>query len=210
MGHVYRETGRRGMTIGDQDLLRVTAIMQSDYAGAVVNVYHMIVTGIVAQTQQQILDDITEYVEAIYLNLNASISGAIKYDSIEVFNVSTDEPEPVQSWPTLTQGADAGDLLPDAVCGLVIGRTAKSRRLGKKYFGGATEGSQTGGLWTASYLLNLALAGADWITPATFTNGVDVLPIIRNYLTGLYWPFTEVVARGLPAYQRRRKRGVGV
>ncbi|MCK5317998.1 MAG: hypothetical protein KAJ55_08790, partial [Anaerolineales bacterium] len=83
---------------------------------------------------------------------------------------------------------------------------------GKKYMPGLVEGAVTDGLFNAADLINLLAVAADWYTPfvgaasgATFTPGIWSV-VGTLFVAGV----DHIAASAIPAYQRRRKRTVGI
>jgi hypothetical protein len=115
-----------------------------------------------------------------------------------------------QSWtydPTTTI-----DQFPRGVAGLVRLWTTDPDVQGKKYIPGLTEGAADDGLFTASVITKLLAFAADWYLPfvgsasgATFTPGVwSVVGTVFRAAVDHFATST------IPAYQRRRKRNVGI
>jgi hypothetical protein len=105
-----------------------------------------------------------------------------------------------------------GDPLPSGVAGLMTAYTDTSKVMGKKYLPGLSETGQTAGLWIANVLSAMLQSGIVWITGFASLN--DPLtywyPGVYSAKTLGFKLFTSAVAvRDVPAYQRRRKQGVG-
>ena len=197
------------MTIGENDVIRASAVLRRQATDDIVNVYHLTPVSIGSQTQQDLRDDIADYLDDVYVALNSRIANSINYSVIELFNVTDGTPEPSVGWPTLTTGGDAGDPMPDGVAGLSIGRTGVSKVIGKKFWPYFTKTSLSSGLWVAAVVTDMAAAAAIWIAPRTAPSGVTWDPGIYSRAVALFRTFTETDSTNLPAYQRRRKRGVG-
>ena len=162
-----------------------------------------------AETQQALRDDIADYLEDVYLEIDQQIHDSITFDSIELFNVTEGVPEPSINWPTLTVGGDATAPVPDGVTALSIGRTGVSKVVGKKYWPLGVETDIVEGIWGSTPTGVYALAAADWIAPFTGASGVTWDPGVWSRAAALFRVFTETATSSVPAYQRRRKRGVG-
>ena len=197
------------MTINTNDVIRASAIMRLSNADDIVNVFHVEAQTVGAELQIDLRADIATYIESIYLEFDQEIHTSVSFDTIELFNVTDGNPEPSVGWPTLVAGLKVDDPVPDGVAALSIGRTGVSRVVGKKFWPIATEGDLIGGTWIAGYLTLIDNANAKWIAPFTGASGVTWDPGVFSRVAALFRPFTEAASSAVPAYQRRRKRGVG-
>ena len=197
------------MTIAEDDVIRATAVMKRALSDDIQNVFHLKLINISTATQLQLRTDIAEYLEDIWGTLVGLMHTSITFDEIQLFNVTQNTPEPTVNWPTLVAGSASGDPLADGVAALTLGRTGVSKRIGKKYFALFTEGALTLGLWTATTVTALTTAAADWIAPFTGISTATWDPGVFTRLTSAFTAFIEAVVSDIPAYQRRRKRGVG-
>jgi hypothetical protein len=109
--------------------------------------------------------------------------------------------------------ASIGDPLPSGVAALIRAKTYVSKVEGKKYLPGLSELSQTAGLWVAGVLSDLALVAVQWIS------GFDDLSDSTSHWYPGVWSLKtldfqsfapDAVIPDVPAYQRRRKQGVGI
>jgi len=105
-----------------------------------------------------------------------------------------------------------GDPLPSGVAMLLNASTDTARVHGRKFVPGLSELAQTASVWTVTVLGHMVGAMEAWITP---WNSVDLLssmwyPGLRiKNLTFVGFNGAYLI-RSIPAYQRRRKEGVGV
>ena len=197
------------MAIGDGDVIRVTAVLKRATVDDVMNVFYARLVAGGGASQSALRGDLAAWMEDVYDGLQPGIVDDVTFDEIQLFNMTDGTPEPTESWPTLTVGGSTGDPLPEGVAALVIARTGLSRVIGKKYFGLFSEAAATDGLWTAPTMALFATAGADWITPFTGASLATWDPVVWRRVAMTHAAFTEAVTTNVPAYQRRRKRGVG-
>jgi hypothetical protein len=114
--------------------------------------------------------------------------------------------------PIVFTPGSIGDPLPSGVAALVTAYTGTSKVVGKKYLPGLSELAQTAGLWVVGVLAAMLQSAVVWITPfaldpsseGTFYPGVWSLK-----KAGFVGFVSSVATRDVPAYQRRRKQGVG-
>jgi len=105
-----------------------------------------------------------------------------------------------------------GDPLPSGVAALIEAYTDTSRVQGKKYFVGLSETGQTAGLWVVGVLSAMLQSAVEWST--SFAGIVDPTgrwyPGVWSLKKGDFRVFVaHVSTKDVPAYQRRRKAGVG-
>lgn len=197
------------MTISDGDILRVSAVLARGGSDAIVNVYHVEATDVDPLLQDGLRQDLQDWMEAIYGLINTRIPISVSYEQIEIFNVTDGGPEPTEPWLTLTLGTAAGDEIPDGVSALSIGRTGVSKVLGKKFWPIFTENQLTDGLFDGVTTTQVAVAAAEWITPFTGATLGEWTPGVWSRGVASFRPFISADGNNIPAYQRRRKRGVG-
>lgn len=106
-----------------------------------------------------------------------------------------------------------GDPLPSGVAALMTAYTETSKVMGKKYVPGLSETGQTAGLWVAGVLAALATSAVQWVSGFVALN--DPLtywyPGVYSTKALAYKIFQgSAMVRDVPAYQRRRKQGVGI
>ena len=104
------------------------------------------------------------------------------------------------------------DPLPSGVAGLLTAYTAVSKVIGKKYLPGLSETSQTAGLWVIGVLAAMLQSGMAWIAPFNLDPPSEgrMYPGVWSLKQGTHIGFAGIAVRDVPAYQRRRKQGVGV
>jgi len=110
-------------------------------------------------------------------------------------------------------GGSIGDPLPSGVAALITIGTDVSRVMAKKYLGGLSETGQTAGLWVAGVLTALASTALAWRNGWICTHMTDtsLFPGVWSLKTGGFKLLTGAAeVSDVPAYQRRRKAGVGV
>lgn len=115
--------------------------------------------------------------------------------------------------PVVFTPESIGDPLPSGVAALITAYTYVSKVIGKKYLPGLSELGQTAGLWVAGVLSHMLASGVEWISG--FDDVADSTshwyPGVWSLKTVGFQSFAPSVAtRDVPAYQRRRKAGVGV
>lgn len=203
------------MSITDGEILRVVASMLWGDGNVNQNVYNCVVTGGTPPfTDADVLDDMEDWLDNMYANLTAQIVTNLtgnelivyKYDAID------DDWDEVGSQAWTWTPTEAGDYLPRAVAALVRLWTTDPDVQGKKYIPGLSEESIASGLLDAGMVTALLAFAADWYAPfvggasgATFTPGIwSVVGTVFKLA------IDHVATSTIPAYQRRRKRNVGI
>lgn len=163
---------------------------------------------------QDILDDAEAWLDNMYANLTGNCSTSVDGNTLHVYKydaVGQDWDEVgFQSWtwnPT-----DASDQLPRGVAGLINLATVDPDVQGKKYIGGLTEASISGGVLTGALLTSILAFGADWLTPFIGgTSGAGWQPGVWSVAQTVFKAAVDTITvPAICAYQRRRKRGVGI
>lgn len=203
------------MAVAANDILRVVASLLWTDGNVNQNVFNCKVTGGVPPYEDSdVADDMEDWLDNMYLNLVQHASDEIDGNEVLVYkwdDVGGDWDEvQTQSWVWDPERID--DQLPRGVAGLVRLWTTDPDVQGKKYLGGLTEDLVEDGLLNASTLTALLAFAADWYLPfvgsataATFTPGVWSV-VGKVFEAGV----DHIAANAIPAYQRRRKRNVGI
>lgn len=196
------------MAIETNDIIKITARLLVDGIHELINVFTARVLDDNGNSQDDILDDVAEYLDDAYGEIDAVMANNITFSTINVYNVSKSQPEGVLGWPTLTAGGEAGEYLPLGVACGVVGRTNVSRVLGRKFLPGVTETDTTDGIIGTGFRIPAALFAADWIAIFTGTNGTQLDPGVVNEELLSFVRLDSAVVIAEPWYQRRRSRRV--
>lgn len=203
------------MAVAENDILRIVASLLWTDGNVNQNVFNAKVSGgSPPYADTDIADDAEDWLDDMYANLTTVVSDEIDGNEVLVYkydpvNQDWDEVQS-QSWtwdPTSTF-----DQLPRGVAGLVRLWTTDPDVQGKKYLPGMVEGALADGLWNATEVVIFLAFAADWYLPfvgaasgATFTPGIWSVA-----QTAFLAAVDHVASSAIPAYQRRRKRTVGI
>lgn len=203
------------MAIEDGDILRVNAEMT--YAGStVMNVFHLQVDN--ALTNSDALDEIRDWLFLVYDHVDGIMASVLTFSRIVVVNVSKDEDVGITDWLTLTVGTGSGDGLPPGVALLATFNTVSLGVRGRKYLPGVTEAHVTSSqVWSSTAVSAMDAFADEASSPFTglFTSTLYT-PRIVGYQAvpgGTNIIVTTIISysvSNVPAYQRRRKQGVGI
>lgn len=203
------------MAISTGTILKVVATLLWTDGNVAQNVFATLISGAGGPWDEgDIVDDLVAWVDAMYTTVEDQMAVAISGSQVQVYEwdpVGTDWDE-IGSDPWVFIGVNVTDQLPRGVAGLLNSKSTDADSSGKKYLPGLCEGAVTDGLWTVAALADFVDFGAEYvvnfvggITGADFDPGVwSVKDEVLNLFTN------TVVIPTIPAYQRRRKRGVGI
>jgi hypothetical protein len=154
--------------------------------------------------------DLESYMSTVYGAANTLFNDGVVPVELRGFNDTQNYPMPIQAWTSWGGGTQLGEVAPHGVAALILFRTGQLKVLGRKFIGGLGEASLDNGFLNAGTLTQMGawsaalLAGhVGAITGITFDYRV------RGKFGGEYPPI-EGVMRNVPAYQRRRKPGIGI
>lgn len=196
------------MSLQDNDVIRVTAKMsRASSLGEIQNVYHIRYDGS-SVSYETLWDAVATWLDDAYGNIVDEIHPNVHFDTIEMFNVTQDEPVGEDAWPTLTAGTGASDMLPAQTSPLVLFPTNTARSQGRKFLPPVGEESQSNGVLLAGVLTSMANYAADLL---------ENIPVgvwsaaVGNYNPTLarFAPWISAIVKDVLRTQRRRVAGVG-
>lgn len=203
------------MSVTDGTILRIVMSMAWTDGEINQNVYNAVVTGGGSPWDDaDILADAEEWADDVYLNVAGFMSDELDGVTVTVYEydaVDDDWDEVgVTAWVYNFTGSE--DQLPRGNAGLINFKTTDPDVSGKKFLPGLTEAAITAGLLNGGTLAALVAMAVDIMAPfvggtsgATWTTGVwSVVGTVFKAYTG------TAITSNVMAYQRRRKRGVGI
>lgn len=203
------------MTVDAGDILRIVASMLWSDGNVNQNVFNAIVTGGGSPwDDQDIVDDAEAWLDTMYLNLTDHTSDSLAGNEVIVYkyDVAGGDWDEVSSQAWTWSPAASSDELPRGVAALVRLWTEDPDVQGKKYMPGMLEANTTDGLFGAGLIIDLLLFASDWYAPfAGGTSGATWTPGIWSVVQEAFIAAVDHIATSsIPAYQRRRKRNVGI
>jgi hypothetical protein len=196
------------MSVAPNDVVKVTFNTRQDGVGVVSNVFYFRNDSGLTLDNESVLDEFGLWTGYLAAQLDDFQSDTITYEEYKVYNMTQDQP--IGTAPsTLTSGSVDTDAMPSGVAALITLDTGFKKTLGKKFIGGLVEAATTAGVLTPAtiayledvydlFLFTQSLGGHDW------------MPGVWKKATSAFYPFISAVIRSVPAYQRRRKAGVGI
>jgi hypothetical protein len=191
------------------DILRVVADMSVGVGVTIENVYHVKVNSAGGVADSQALDDMGDYLEDVYSEINDHMTDRLNYDSYKVTNITADVELGAQAWPSLVAGGSAADGLADGIAGVASFRTSTPGHQGRKFWGPFSEFDVTDGRLTSATVADIQDAAVATGSPFTGAGGQSYIPVIYDRENNVGRAVTEAYGDNRPGYQRRRKPGVG-
>lgn len=195
--------------IDNGDVLRIGCSWIYDDAYEIANVYHVLCTSGAGKDFADIIDDIQQYVDLLYAEMDVFLSTDMVVDRISVANVTQDLIFGSINYGLLAAGGMGGDPVAAGTCLLAWARTLKSRVQIRKYYGVCGEASLEAGAWKGDIQTAAYSDLADHISSQAMTDGLTMTGVAWNRALLTYTLATGVATAGEPAYQRRRRRGRG-
>lgn len=107
-------------------------------------------------------------------------------------------------------GTQGSSVLPAAASAYILLKTILPKIRGIKYIPAWSEDAQNDGEWDALALVNMAQLLLHYAAPIPVTGGASLTSGVLSTSLTAFQPFIGTgQIESLPAYQRRRKRGVG-
>lgn len=203
------------MSVTAGDIIRVVATMLWTDGNVMQNVFNAVVTGAGAPWDDaDIVKDGLDWVETMYANITSLVSDEVDGSQVVgyVYDSVDDDWDELASDNWVWDPTGAGEQLPRGVALLVNMRSTDPDVNGKKYIGGFGEGSSDQGLWIAGTVAAAILWAEDWNTSFIGSEtGASWQPGIWSPTDTVFKAMSDTIIIPLiPAYQRRRKRGIGI
>lgn len=203
------------MSITVGEILQIVAVIQWLDGDIMQNVFNAVVSGSGGPfTEADVVDDMEEWMDEVFANITGRVSDECDGSEVRVYvyDPIDDDWDEIGTNAWVWDPSAAGEQLPRGVSSLINCKTADPDVNGKKYFGGFTETDSSDGLWDAAHLTAMGLTGLDWITAFVgSTSGADFTPGVWSPTrTNFLQMSGQIVIPTIPAYQRRRKQGVGI
>lgn len=203
------------MAIAVNDILKVVAVLAFTDGNIMQNVFNaLVVSGAGPFDDDDVVNDCEDWLDAMYANLTARMTNTVDGSEVRVYKwdtVGLDWDEVGSStWVFNPTGATTSTAR--GISGLINAKTTNPDVSGKKYLGGLTQNDLLAALLSAGYVTQLALFAIDWYTNFVgAASGATFGPGIWSPTDEVLYDMTgDVLLPVIPAYQRRRKQGVGI
>lgn len=203
------------MSITVGDVLRIVVTMVWLDGDLAQNIFNAVIAGTGGPFDDgDIVDDAVDWAQTMFANLTTFQSDEIDGSQVQVYiyDPVDDDWDEVGSASFPYNPTGAADQMPRGVAGLINAKTLDPDVSGKKYVAALMENNADHGLWSAGLITGLANFAADWTGLFTGgTSGASWVPgVWSQKQTNLRAMTGDVIIPSIPAYQRRRKQGVGV
>lgn len=201
------------MSISDEEAIKVVQAFVLPETVEALNVYYFQTDFQEDQEEEDIVTTLATWIEVLYAEIETNISLEVAGGLMKVYRGVIGVP---YEWDKIGEASPvfdfalATDMLPHGCSALLRAYTTRGKTIGRKYIPGFAEGAQLDGTWVASAVTNLIAAAAAWGTNAAVDGNNRLAPGVFSTTTELIHPMTdEFVVPVHPAYQRRRRPGVG-
>lgn len=203
------------MAVADGAILRIVASLLFPESVIAQNVFYAVFADTGASNDDQdVVDDLAEWLEDAYTLIAGFIDTSVSLTDIKVYNYDSidDDWDEVGAASIGLAFTGTTDMLPHGVAYLLHAKTTDPDVQAAKFIGGFTEGGQADGIWLSSINTVMATWAADWVTAFVGTaTGGDFSPGVWSVAQQVFKVFNGVInLNSIPAYQRRRKPGVGI
>lgn len=203
------------MSVDNGDVLRIVASLLWTDGNVNQNVYNVVMSGSGSPwDDEDIIDDAEDWLDDMYANLNGHQVNDIDGNEVIVYKYDPvgDDWDEVGSQGWTYDPVQVNEELPRGVAALVRLWTTDADVQGKKYIGGISEGDLFDGLFGANLVTQLLAFAADWYLPFVgAASGGTFTPGVWSVVGKVFRAAVDHIATStVPAYQRRRKRTVGI
>jgi len=179
------------------------------------NVFNGVLTGAGSPWDDaDVVEDAAAWVVAMFANVLPSLSDECSGSQVQiyVYDAIDDDWDEVGSDNIVSVGINTNGEMARGVAALINLKSTDPDVSGKKYIGGFTEGDLVDGLWATTLVADLIDFALDWKTPFTGTvSGATWTPGIWSPTDTVFKAAgSTIIIPNIPAYQRRRKRGIGI
>lgn len=197
------------MAVGD--VIKVNVVQTWDLKDDIQNTFHFLLNATPTPlTASALVADCAELLGTAYAHIAGNLSNLVDPVSINVYNVTQDQPMGISSWGGgYTGGTSAGEGLPPQDALLMILTTQQKRVQGRVYFGGFTEAQQSNGVWGGTVLTNAGLVIDELTSAAAMTLGSELQMIVYSRGSGMPHPIYGVRPAPIVARMGTRKPGRG-
>lgn len=201
------------MTVVNNDIIKAVQKINMPDSVVAINVFYFEAELVASQTDQDVVDAIETWMENLYDNVASSMDNGVSLGEMPVYRATgvPIEWELIGTGTPTKVGTQTDDMLPHGVSALTRAYSSRSKTIARKYIPGFSEATQSDGDWVGGTLTALGSFNADWAAGLTLSASNYLFPGVWSTVTGFIYRLTsEFVILAQPAYQRRRRPGVGI
>lgn len=198
-------------TVGE--IIRLVIHYSQPNAGDCQNVFHFELTDEDA-TDARVLDDLTDWVTEVWgpdwADIAASVAN-LEYIDVDVVNAAGEVLRNIGGAIIDIAGDSVTQVTSAAVSAYILAYTTLPKQRGSKYIPGLSEDAVASGTINPAYLGQMAILLADYLADIVVAESARLVAGVLSKKLASFIPFlTSGAIEALPAYQRRRKAGVGI
>lgn len=195
------------------EIVRVVLHYSQPNAGDCQNVFHFLMTDD-EPTDAGLLEGIADWVTDVWAPDWAAIASSVailEYIDVDIVNVAGEVLRNIGGAIIDVNGDSVTQVTSAAVSAYLLAYTELPKQRGSKYLPGLSEDAVASGTINPAYLGQLAILLADYLLDISIPDGGTIVAGILSKKLAEFIPFLASGAiEALPAYQRRRKAGVGI
>lgn len=203
------------MSVLEGAILRMVVSNIYTDGGIIQNVFNAVVSdGSPPYDADDIAEDALAWAADLFFNLTSRATDTLDGSQVQVYEYDPvdDDWDEVGTKAFVWNPSASAEAMPRGTALLINAKTTDPDVSGKKYIGGLTVNDIADGLLTSTIITAAASFAVDWYDPFTGTvSGALWTPGIWSVKNTNFFMLTGTVIIGsVVAYQRRRKRGVGI
>lgn len=185
------------------NVLRTSSVWQVLGQGQMVNVHHLAVGPAVATTDDEVLEDVEEWIVNAYSTIVNQWTNVLSADHYSTQNFTTGTVFGARALSSSVDGAAAVEPLPPQIAALIVFPTLLSRVQGRTYVPALIETANDGGIIGGAAMIALSNLGNELFAPFTGANGTQLQKCIAS-VPGAYTLPTGF--RVIPNFRTQRRR----
>lgn len=200
------------MSIVDGDDIKIAQEINMPDGVVAMNIFYFKADFQDPRSDAAIIAVVEDWIEALYTTVEDAVSDLVTLGEFTMYVHNL----PLLQWDNHGTGTpsvtflDVTDMLPHGVAALVRHYTTEPRTIGRKYIPGFGEGQQADGTWSGGTLTSLAAFAVAWGEVIDQDEFHHLIPGVWTTKLKIVFEMSEAsVVLADPAYQRRRRPGVG-
>lgn len=203
------------MSLSSGDILKIVATLVFSDGNVIQNVFSILLSGAGGPWDDlDVSSDVLDYIDNLYDQFVNQIDDDLDGTDVDVYvyDPGDQDFDFVANEPWDWVGLSNGSSMPRGVAGLVNAPTTDPDVNAKKYLGGWTEEAFSAGTFTGGSLAEIVDWATAWIAAGVgAASGATLTPGCWSVKDLDHYSFRGAFATtAIAAYQRRRKRGVGI
>lgn len=195
------------------EILRTTARYSAPASSQMQNIFHHQVVG-ASVDDLEAANTINNWMTndwAVDWAESAALSAELEDISVDVVNVDGTVVRAIAVYLIQQTGLLPSPVLPAANAAYILLKTIVPKIRGIKYIPGFSETAVDDGEWTSAAIVDMGFLLLDYAKTLEPMGAAELIPGVPAPSIGVFEPFLDTgILETIPAYQRRRKPGVGI